>query len=164
MSEYTQELIDQLIKCSKQIVVPPKREMKSEKGHLRNDMELQSSDGELKFTIFMRRNVDFRENFFIGLEYWPQDERGSICLLRCNGPHGDFISMAELPQSHFVYHIHQAKPENIINGVRAERGGEGTDNFASFEEALNFILKYANITNALEYFPDVYQTQLTLGK
>jgi hypothetical protein len=102
---YSQEEIDRLIACPKIVTEPPKRDMKSQRGHRRNNMLLRSEEGGLEFSVFMRINEDFNENFSIGLNYSPRDERGTVCLLRCNGPHGDFLGGPLPSESHSRYHI-----------------------------------------------------------
>jgi len=113
--------------------------------------------------VFMRINDDFPENFSIGLNYSPRDERGTLCLLRCNGPHGDFIGASPAPQSHFRYHVHRAKAENMEAGLKAECGGEPTKGYASYKDALAFFLNEINVINALEYFPELSQPMLPLN-
>ena len=92
MRTYSEEEINELIRCDKVVSEPPKKAMVSRFGHRRNDMRLRSKEGELDFTIFMRINDAFPENFSIGLVHSPKDERGTIILLRFNGPHGGFGS------------------------------------------------------------------------
>ncbi|MBI1815342.1 MAG: hypothetical protein HYR72_10220 [Deltaproteobacteria bacterium] len=158
MTTYSEPDIERLISCAKIISDPPRKEMRVERGSRRDDMRLRSQEGELEFSVFMRVNEDFPENFSIGLEYRAPDERSSICLLRCNGPHGEFVGGPE--SAHFLHHIHKAKPENIEAGLRAERGGEPTDAYASYLEALRYFLKVINVTNTDEYFPNLRQLPL----
>ena len=85
MPTYTQREIDELIACPKRVSDAPRREMKSVGSHRRNDMKLVSSDSaERQFSVFMRQNEDFPENFSIGLKYLSAEDRGEITLLRCN--------------------------------------------------------------------------------
>ena len=67
---YTQQEIDDLIGCPKVVSEPPKREMRLDRGHFRNDMRLKSTDDKLEFRVFMRRNEDLPENFSIGWRSW----------------------------------------------------------------------------------------------
>ena len=163
MEGYSNEEIKNLISCPKIISEPPKKEMRSDRGSKRNDMRLQSSEGDLEFSVFMRINEDFSENFSIGLDYSSQDERGTLCLLRFNGPHGGFMPDPPATESHFRYHIHRAKSENIDAGLRAEHGAEVTDRYASFRGALVIFLNEINVINALEYFPELSQPMLPLN-
>ena len=160
MRSYTQEELDKLIKCRKIITKPPKEKMRLEKGSYRNDMELFSEDKQFRFTSFMRRNEDYPENFSIGLDYHPKEERASICLIRCNGPHGDFNS-AESNNPHFQSHVHKAKAENIEAGLRPEKHAEIIDAYASYEEALQYFLKYVNAINTSQY-PELLQLKMDL--
>jgi hypothetical protein len=151
MKPYTDQEIAYLITCPKKIVEPPKKEMKIEYGHKRNSMELRS-ENEDKFTVFMRVNIDFPENFSIGLDYWPKDEKGNLPLLRCNGPHGEVSELLNQPKTHFVPHVHKAKEENIIAGLRAEKGAEPTGEYITFEQALTYFLNFINIKDVESYF------------
>jgi hypothetical protein len=160
---YSQQEIDRLISCPKMIAEPPKRDMRSERGSKRNNMELRSTAGDLEFSVFIIINEDFEENFSIGLNYSPRDERGTVCLLRCNGPHGDFIGASPVPQSHFRYHVHRAKTENMEAGLKAECGGQATERYASYRDALVFFLNEINVINTLEYFPEFSQPMLALN-
>ena len=87
---YTQQEIDDLIDCPNVVSEAPKREMKLDRGHFRNDMRLKSTDDKLEFRVFMRRNEDLPENFSIGLAFLAKDGSGEVVLLRCNGPHGGY--------------------------------------------------------------------------
>lgn len=163
MESYSHEEIKSLTSCPKVITEPPKKEMRWDRGSKRNDMRLRSSEGDLEFSVFMRINEDFSENFSIGLDYSSQDERGTLCLLRFNGPHGDFLANPPVAEPHFRYHIHRAKPQNIAAGLRAEHGAEVTDRYASFRDALAIFLNEINVINALEYFPELSQPMLPLN-
>jgi hypothetical protein len=66
---YTQQEIDDLIACPKVVSEAPKRDMKLDRGHFRNDMRLKSTDDNLEFRVFMRRSEDLPENFSIGLAF-----------------------------------------------------------------------------------------------
>ena len=153
MKKYSQEEIKELVDCPKRIITPPRKEMKSERGSLRNDMELESMDGSVGFSVFMRINERFPENFSIGLNVIPKDEPGSFCVLRYNGPHGEHVNSGfEEEHPHYGYHIHQAKTELMDAGILPERYAEITQTYASYEEALSHFLETTNIQNADEYF------------
>jgi hypothetical protein len=162
MKNYSELDIDGLISCPKLIVEPPKKQMRLERGILRNDMGLHSVDGDLNFAVFMRINETFRENFSIGLTHSPSDEPGELCLLRFNGPHGEFLGAPDTP--HFVYHIHRATPESILAGLRPERGGKATSLYASYDQALYHFLKMVNVENMQEFFADLTQMDLAFNQ
>ena len=148
--------IEKLIVCPKRIIEPPKKEMQLGNGHWRNDMKLQSDDGEYDFSVFMRKNEDFEENFSVGLTYKPRDIRGEIALLRCNGPHGPHV----LFDHHDRFHIHKADQENLASGIRAEKTAYITKEYASFQDALGYFIKKCNILDSEKYFVGVLQREL----
>lgn len=163
MKEYSQEEIERLITCPKEIFDPPRKDMKRVRGYRRNDMKLRSTKGEHEFAVFMRINDKFQENFSIGLMYFPTGERGSVCLLRFNGPHGDFISEDDSPKTHFLPHIHKADSDNISAGLRGERGAIKTEDYASYDEALQKFIQTINIINVMDYFPDYREPRFHFG-
>ena len=161
---YTQDEIDSLIGCAKTITEPPKREMKLDRGHFRNDMRLRSGDGALEFRVFMRRSEDLPENFSIGLAFLPRDGTGEILLLRCNGPHGGFNDTFDPDDPHWDFHVHRATAEMIEAGQRPEKSAVVNRDFASYEEALQYILRTANITDAAAHFPDLAQRKFPFAE
>lgn len=157
MRTYTQAELDELIGCPKVVTDPPRKEMRLDRGSRRNSMRLASQDGKWRFSVFMRVNEAFQENFSIGLEHTPTDEPGSLCLLRYNGPHGEFQGSPTPPHAHFLHHVHRASAENLAAGLRSEAGAEATGNYASYQQALRHFLQSANVTNAKDFFPDLWQ-------
>ncbi len=160
MSAYTQKEIDELIASPKHVGEPPKREMKQIHAHLRNDMTLLSSGGIVGvFRVFMRRSVDFPENFSIGLIYLPNDTRGELTLLRCNGQHGDFNGSFDPEHPHYDYHVHRADERAIDAGLKPEKYAAITGEYASFEEALQYFLKLVGMSDSdvERYFPKKQQ-------
>ena len=161
MKTWTQAELDELIACPKQVVDPPRKTMRSERGHQRNDATLSSLDGERRFSVFMRINEDFPENFTVGLVYHPSDEPGELHLLRCNGPHGAYANASlEDPPPHFNFHIHRAQADLINAGLQSLKFAASTDAYASFREALQHFLKVVNIVDSEVHFPMVSQLPL----
>lgn len=93
----------------------------------------------------------FIENFSIGLDFVPQDEPGSIRLLRCNGPHGPH----RLWSHHTRFHIHQTKAEDLNNGLKVEAFAEITVAYGSFEEAIRQFGSICQIVDWGECFPAI---------
>jgi len=154
---YTQTEIDELIGCPKMITEPPKRDMKTEGGHRRNDMEVRSKDGKIRFTVFMRVNGRLPENFSIGLTYHPTDDATSVCLLRCNGRHGRHKNPTGDQSQLDGYHIHCATEEAMTAEVYPESHAELTTEYASYQQALAHFMKIANIGGAEKHFPEIGQ-------
>ncbi len=150
------EEIEQLIALPKRILVSPSRNFTRQHGHRRNSMKLAAS-GDLKFYAFIRQSEMFAEDFSIGLTY-ESSETDKLILLRCNGPHA-FHDQADTPNWHATFHLHLARIENIESGYRAERGGLITKDYASYESALMFFLKKANIAWGDDDFPELSKQQ-----
>lgn len=129
---------------------------------MRNDMRLESLDGTMEFSVFMRRNERFPENFSIGLNAHPKEEPGSFCLMRCNGPHGEHVNSLVDPHPHSGFHIHKAAPENTEEASLTNLYAELTDSYGSYEEALSYFVRTTNIEDAEKYFD--FQKQLSLFK
>lgn len=155
LRNYTNSEIKDLIACPKCIVEAPRRTMFLTEGHYRNSLELRSIDGEHRFHVFMRKNVKFEENFTIGLEYIPGDGSGSICLFRCNGPHGEHMNEFESASHFFGYHIHIAKEEYVNSGYKSDKYAEITNRFATFQDALAYFVSECNIIDVEKYFPAI---------
>jgi hypothetical protein len=152
-----------LISCPKQVSEPPKREMTLFGADWRNGAKLIASDGtDGVFSIFMRKNEDFREDFSIGLMYCPQDDPETITLLRCNGRHGDFNANIDPDHPHFNFHIHRASEEAIDAGGKPEKFASKTTEFASYEEALQYFVKAINLNSkdVEKHFPSSAQFPL----
>ena len=147
-ADYTQEDIDLLISCPKEIVDPPKRQMHLSNGHLRNAFRLTSQDREYEFSVFIRINEDFEENFSIGLNYLPSEGRGGILLYRCNGPHGPHESF----DHHVSPHYHVFRPEDVAAGLRPGKAASITDEFVTYQDALTHFIRKCNIRDAARYF------------
>ncbi len=100
------------------------------------------------FSLFVRVNVDFPENFSVGLLYSPNDGRPEIPLLRCNGKHGEFNAGKNRSRSnhpHWNYHIHRASETTLAAGESAEKYASVTDKFASLDDAVWYFLKEINL-------------------
>lgn len=150
--EYTQKELEYLISCPKEIIKPPRKSMVLTNGHQRNDMDLCSVEGKEKFRVFMRKNAQFEENFSIGLDYIPSEGGQQICLVRCNGPHGEHTNDLFSSAPHTGYHIHKATAENINAGLKPEKFAIITTEYATYDEALFFFLKQCNIKGSEKYF------------
>lgn len=115
---------------------------------------------KFEFRAFMRRSEDFPENFSIGLAFLPKDGTGELILLRCNGPHGGFNDAFDSEHPHFDFHVHRATSAMIEAGLRAEKSATVNREFASYEEALRYFVRSANVTNATAYFDGMAQGKL----
>jgi len=145
----TDDLISKFISEEKVITELPRKDFREESQHFRNDFQLTSSDGTRKYSVFMRKHITFLENFSIGLIY-HSEEGTSINLFRCNGNHGEVVIDILNPIPHFGYHTHKNDPKQ----------SELTQEYASFEQALNYFCRYVNIKDANKFFPNINQTNM----
>ena len=140
----------------------PARGYAEENGHRRCSLVMECVEGEGgSFTVFVRQNSQFIENYSIGLR-WQTGNRdwGSITLVRYNGPHGE-VSRDE--DGHYAKpHIHRMTAEEMQAGsVRPpERQREITDRYSTLESALEVFFGDAGVTNWREYFPELSQGSL----
>jgi hypothetical protein len=114
------------------------------------------------FSVFIRKNAVFDENFSVGLVYRSSDGRGEVILLRCNGKHGTYNFNSDPNHPHYDFHVHKASETAIEAGERAEKHAVKTTEFASYREAVQYFVKTVNINqvNAAKHFPSEVQTRL----
>jgi hypothetical protein len=156
MRTFTDAELEELIRCPKEVVEPPRREMRIDGKVKRNDMGLRSKDGKHAFRAFIRQSDDFPENFSVGLMYQPGEEPGSFQLLRCNGQHGG----ERVHPHHAVFHIHRSKAEDINAGILEPREIEQAASYASFREALAHFCRLIQLDRPDDHFPGLTQTIL----
>jgi hypothetical protein len=147
---YTDLLIQELIVCPKTITESPK-DSGIGRGSYKIGFGMVSTDGQHSFSGFISRNTFFQENFSIGLVYIPKEEKGKICLLRCNGLHGEVIGVPH----HSFFHIHTTTAEDINNGIKVEKYIQKTEEYSTLEDAIQFYANYINIIpdHRRKYFP-----------
>lgn len=143
----------------KQVVEPPRREMRVDRLMKRNDMTLRSADERHVFSAFLRQSDVFAENFSIGLVYHPREEPGSFTLLRCNGQHGG----ERVHPHHAFYHIHKITAADLNAGILEPKRIEQTNAYASFRQALQYFCGLVAMQDAENYFPGLSQTRLFPG-
>lgn len=164
MADYSDDQIEKLISCPKEISVPPAKNLRLNGADWRNEAKMVATDGTKgTFSMFMRKNEDFPENFSIGLTYRPDDGTSEITLLRCNGKHGVFNGSGSDPNHpHFDFHIHKASEQAISAGRTAEKFADRTTEFASYEQALQHYVKVVklNSRDASKYFPLEVQSEI----
>lgn len=156
MRTFTDEELSNLVACPKQVLDPPRREMRVEGKMKRNDMTLKSVDGTHSFRVFLRQSDEFQENFSIGLMYVPGEDPGSFQLIRCNGQHGG----ERVHPHHGVFHIHRSMADDINVGILEPRYIEQSIAYASFQEALAHFCAIIQLERADEYFPGIKQIPL----
>ena len=107
-----------------------------------------------KFSVFIRQNEKFTENFSIGLQYKAGDkDLGEINLIRYNGPHG-VEGVDRSGDKHYSSpHIHRITAAWLQREITQPREQTITELYSTFDEALWEFAKYCNIANWQVYFP-----------
>ena len=158
----TDQEIRELIELPKRITAKkPAEGYVEESGSRRCSLELEAipSNGA-KFRVFTRQNIEFMENFSIGLRYQTGDRAmGMITLVRYNGPHGE---TSRQPDGHFARpHTHHVTAAELARGNShpQERRREITDRYNTFEEGLRVFFEDVAIMNYAEHFPEWLQSE-----
>ncbi len=155
--------IAQMIGAPKTIVSKtPGKGYREQSGHRRCDVELRSElVGGGKFSVFVRQNVMFIENFSIGLRYRSDDATsGPVTLVRYNGPHGELRKGQD--EHFFSPHMHRITEEEIASGSvqPQEKHREPTDRYSTLEQALAVFFKDIGVSDVDPWFPDLRQEVL----
>lgn len=162
----TDEEIGELIASRKKITSKsPAKGYQEESGSRRCSLALEGVDAEKRlFSVFIRQNSQFMENYSIGLRHATQNKNfGSVTLVRYNGPHGEKSRAAD---GHYAKaHIHRLTAEEMESGSLRpqEKYREITDKYAIFEDALAVFFRDTGITNWQDYFPALSQLRLFNG-
>ena len=163
----TDSEIQALIEAPKRIVHKnPAKGFREENRYLRCRLELESvSEEKKKFNIFIRRSVEFIENFPIGLRHEINVSLLKIVtLIRYNGPHGEISRHSD---GHYAKpHIHRITAVEIDSGSMEpqEKHRKITDKYRTFEEALSIFFHDIGAINFADHFPELRQTRLFNGQ
>lgn len=159
----TDEQVQDLVNCSKTITrKEPTRGYREDGRNWRCDLELESAqDTSIAFTVFIRQNKEFTENFSIGLRYQTNTPTlRAITLIRYNGPHGE---TSRAPDGHYARsHIHRITASEIESGSNQpqERNRDITDRYSTFEQGLAVFFSDIGVSNSDDYFPGILQGTL----
>ncbi len=152
MTAWTATQIDDLIACRKTIKDAPKKEMKEENRHRRNDMVVVSDAGEA-FEVFIRQSLEFDEDFSVGLVYLSPEGR-RIVLIRFNGQHEQTNDAIEAAKPHFNYHIHKVTADDLNEGRMEKHPAAVSTAYASLSEALGEFFTAIGLDGFERYFPE----------
>ena len=145
----------------------PRAGYKTEGGHRRADLTLEGVAGSsaAAFSVFIRQNRRFIENFSVGLRYRSNlAGLGDVTLVRYNGPHGE---MSRHPDGHYTKpHIHRITAAELASGSREpkERHRTITDRYTTLDDALRTFFSDLNINGVQSFFPDLMQGQMFNGQ
>lgn len=152
--------IRDLVACPKAIwSKEPSRDYRYEPSQRRCNLELTATaDSRMRFSIFVRQNLKYIENFSVGLNYHSNDRKlGLITLVRYNGPHGE---SSRQPDGHYAkFHIHRITAAEIASGSREPREihREITDRYGALEEALIAFFQDTQAVNYWQFCAGMFQ-------
>lgn len=152
MPDYSQDELDRLITLAKVIKEPPRRNWVEDRGHERKDFTVKAAAGPEEFSVFIRRNIRFKDNFSVGLKYHPPTGGRELVLIRCNGPHGLF-NRTDPNHPHFHFHVHRIDAELLEAGEDGLGRASRSTEYASCEQAIAFFCRKVGIAGFEDYFP-----------
>lgn len=158
----TDEFVDSLLNCEKEIIAAPKPKDKSNYGHKETAVQLRSTNNDYLFSVFVRVNIELIENFSIGLVY-HRDKESNIILIRYNGDHGPHknVLTQEMIEG---FHIHKFQIEAYEKGIRGENTAKITTTYSNLNEALLSFFRDLNVKNYSQYFPELNQVNFDFIK
>lgn len=156
----TNNQIDALVSAPKRITDrKPTEGYRLDRGHQRCDLELESiRDPKQRFAVFVRQNLEFVENFSVGLRYRSDHPRyKTLTLVRYNGPHGERSRSEDGHHSH--PHIHYMRESEFGRGHNnpEPRCRKLTDRFATLEQALICFFTDTSVEDFVIHFPNLAQ-------
>ncbi len=100
----------------------------------RNFQASGQQDGEVRFSVYQRQNLNDDSDFSCGIAYLPP-RSPSLTLARYNGPSHEHGDIAYRP------HIHRASERAITAGKKPESEAEATSRFETLEGALACLIE-----------------------
>ncbi len=158
ISIYTDAFIDELLNCEKKIIASPTPKNKSNGMHKETGMTLESTDGNYRFSVFVREHTQLMEIFSVGLVFIP-DGSPSIILVRYNGDHGEHKN--QLTGEVFTgCHKHRLSEKALQIGLKGENNAEKTNDYSTVKEAMRVFFAELKVINYTDYFPELLQTEM----
>ncbi|WP_065494707.1 MULTISPECIES: hypothetical protein [Burkholderiaceae] len=143
-SSLTDDVIEHLLRKSKQVVNPRAREVPKAK-HLERNFDVKSIEGDDHFTLITRQSTLIPENFSCGL-IWHAAPGQRVILTRYNGYDHEHGNPIEGTKFQFSCHIHRATQRYIQAGRKAEMYAEATERYSTLPDAIECLLIDCNIS------------------
>lgn len=150
--------VDEILAAPKRIIRKKKINYMREHRHLRADLPLECDGLPYGMTMFIRKPVEFEENFSIGLRLDQAQDPFSfaVVLVRFQGPHGGQSTLRSGKDLHNSYHIHRFSDEDLERHRKNASFKESAD-FNSFDQALIRFLSYCSIEDPYGIFEEERQ-------
>lgn len=140
----TDEQIEYLLTVPKRTTTPGAR-WKVQRGSRQRNYDLESEDGTLSFSLYMRQNLRLKESFSCGLLYLHASGE-KITLARYNGCDHEHYNPLDGTRSDNVCHIHRATERYMAAGRKSEHYAESTDRYTDLDGALMAIVEDCKIS------------------
>lgn len=160
--------IDELVRLPKVIVErTPAGGYREQDGQRRCDLSLDTplDQGEQVpedggFSVFIRQNTMFIDNFSIGLRFQSFERPLRVVLVRYNGPHGEVRPHSD--GHHHKPHIHRLTAAELDSGSfhPREKHREITDKYVLFDQAIDAFFRDIGVRNYQDFFPNQLQRRL----
>lgn len=140
----TDEQIEHLLEAPKAATSSSAR-WKTQRGSRQRNYDLQSQDGKLLFSLYLRQNERLKESFSCGLLYLHAGGE-KVTLARYNGSDHPHYNPLDGTRSDNHCHIHRATERYMAAGRKSEQFAESTDRYKDLDGALRAIIDDCKIT------------------
>ncbi|CAI9896057.1 TPA: hypothetical protein RQ837_001972 [Pseudomonas aeruginosa] len=134
----TDEQIQYLLTIPKRTKTPNARWRVQKKSRQRN-YDLESEDGSLQFSLYLRQNMRIVESFSCGLLYLHAGGE-KVTLARYNGSDHPHNNPLDGTRADNHCHIHRATERYMAIGRKSEHYAESTDRYTDLSGALRAIV------------------------
>jgi len=140
----TDEQIEHLLSTPKRATTPNAR-WKTQRGSRQRNYDLESEDGNLQFSLYLRQNLRINESYSCGLLYLHQGG-DKVTLARYNGSDHPHYNPLDGTRADCCCHIHRATERYMSIGRKAEHYAESTDRYRDLHGALRAITEDCKIS------------------
>lgn len=140
----TDEQIERLLSTPKRVTTQNAR-WKKQKGSRQRNYDLESEDGGLFFSLYLRQNERVKESFSCGLLYLHAGGE-KVTLTRYNGSDHPHFNPLDGTSSDNHCHIHRATERYMAAGRKSEHYAESTGRYTDLDGALRAIVDDCKIS------------------
>ena len=140
----TDERIRYLLTIPKRTTTPGARWRVQKKSRQRN-YDLESEDGTLQFSLYLRQNMRIVDSFSCGLLYLHAGGE-KVTLARYNGSDHPHYNPLDGTRADNHCHIHRATERYMAAGRKSEHYAESTDRYTDLDGALRAIIEDCKIS------------------
>lgn len=140
----TDEQIKHLLTVPKRTTSPNAR-WRPQRGSRQRNYDLESEDGTLRFSLFLRQNERIKNSFSCGLLYLHAGG-DRVTLARYNGSDHQHYNPLDGTRSDNHCHIHRATERYMAAGRKSEHYAESTNRYSDLDGALRAIIEDCSIS------------------